>query len=97
MGMQICVTLNDWEHICEHFEGATHYAEKALYKLLSQHIVPAIIAELRVSRFLSKLRPRFEQKQHRRHNGSDTWRKLFHNANAPRVSPLKKAKRRKHG
>lgn len=43
----ICVTLNDWEHICERFEGATHYAEKALYKLLSQHIVPAIIAELR--------------------------------------------------
>lgn len=55
MGMQICVTLNDWEHICERFEGATHYAEKALYKLLSQHIVPAIIAELRVSRSLSKL------------------------------------------
>lgn len=60
MGMQICVTLNDWEHICERFEGATYYAEKALYKLLSQHIVPAIIAELRVSRSFSKLRPRFE-------------------------------------
>lgn len=54
VGMQICVTLNDWEHICEHFEGATHYAEKALYKLLSQHIVPAIVAELRVSRPLLK-------------------------------------------
>ena len=53
MGMQICVTLNDWEHICERFEGATHYAEKALYKLLSQHIVPAIVTELRVSRSLS--------------------------------------------
>jgi hypothetical protein len=60
MGMQICVTLDDWEHICERFEGATYYAEKALYKLLSQHIVPAIIAELRVSRSCSKLRPRFE-------------------------------------
>ncbi|KAF8501453.1 hypothetical protein F5888DRAFT_1232099 [Russula emetica] len=43
----ICVTLNDWEHICERFEGATHYTEKALYKLLSQHIAPTIIAELR--------------------------------------------------
>jgi hypothetical protein len=53
MGMQICVALNDWEHICERFEGATHYAEKALYKLLSQHIVPAIVAELRVSHSLS--------------------------------------------
>ncbi|KAH9999208.1 hypothetical protein BJV74DRAFT_176427 [Russula compacta] len=42
----ICVTLYDWEHICDSFEGATHYAEKALYKLLSQHIAPAIIAEL---------------------------------------------------
>ena len=97
VGMQICVTLNDWEHICERFEGATHYTEKALYKLLSQHIVPAIIAELRVSRSLSRLRPRFEQKQTRRYNGSDTWKKLCHNANALRVSPLKKTKRRKHG
>jgi hypothetical protein len=59
--VQICVTLNDWEHICERFEGATHYAEKALYRLLSQDIVPAIIAELRVSRSFSRLRPRFEQ------------------------------------
>jgi hypothetical protein len=60
LGAQICVTLNDWEHICERFEGATHYAEKALYKLLSQHIVPAIVEELRVSRSFSKPRPRFE-------------------------------------
>ncbi|KAI9451079.1 hypothetical protein BJY52DRAFT_1125459 [Lactarius psammicola] len=43
----ICVTLYEWEHICERFEGATHYAEKALYKLLSQQIVPTIAAELR--------------------------------------------------
>jgi hypothetical protein len=71
MGMQICVTLNDWEHICERFEGARHYAEKAFYKSLSQHLVPAIIAELRVSRFFSKPWPRFEQKQNWRHNGSD--------------------------
>ncbi|KAF8274826.1 hypothetical protein EI94DRAFT_1768633 [Lactarius quietus] len=43
----LCVTLCEWEHICERFEGATHYAEKALYKILSQQIVPAITAELR--------------------------------------------------
>jgi site-specific DNA-cytosine methylase len=43
--------LSDWEHICERFEGATHYAERALYKVLSQQIVPAITAELRVSDF----------------------------------------------
>ena len=97
MDMQLCVTLNDWEHICERFEGATHYAEKALYKLLSQHIVPAIVAELRVSPSLSTLRHRFEQKPYRRYNGSGISRKQFHNANAPRVSLLKKAKRKKHG
>jgi flagellar biosynthesis GTPase FlhF len=43
----ICVTLCEWEHICERFQGATHYAERALYKVLSQEIVPAITAELR--------------------------------------------------
>ncbi|KAI0048997.1 hypothetical protein FA95DRAFT_1557418 [Auriscalpium vulgare] len=43
----ICVTLYEWEHICERFEGATHFAEKALYKLLSNHIVPEIVNELR--------------------------------------------------
>jgi hypothetical protein len=85
LGMQICVTLDDWEHICERFEGATHYAEKALYKLLSQHIVPAIIAELQVSRFFSKLKPRFNT-GNRKHNGSDSWKKLLRNANAHRVS-----------
>lgn len=94
-GAQICVTLNDWEHICERFEGATHYAEKALYKLLSQHIVPAIVAELRVSIF-TYLRTGFEPEQNRRHNGYVKWRKLSHNANAPRVLLLKKRKRKKH-
>ena len=47
---QLCVTLYDWEHIAERFAHATHYAEKALYKLLAQHLVPAITAELRVRR-----------------------------------------------
>ncbi|KAI0956478.1 hypothetical protein AcV7_006869 [Taiwanofungus camphoratus] len=43
----LCVTLYEWEHIAERFEQATHYLEKALYKVLSQHIVPAVTAELR--------------------------------------------------
>lgn len=87
LSAQICVTLYDWEHICERFEGATHYTEKALYKLLSQHIAPEIIAELRVSHFLTRcLRTRFEQKHIRRYNGSASWMKPSHNANAPRVS-----------
>lgn len=45
---QICVTLNEWEHIAERFEKATHYLEKALYKMLTQNIVPIVTAELRV-------------------------------------------------
>jgi hypothetical protein len=55
-GGQICVTLYEWEHICERFEGATHYLEKALYKLLSQDIVPAIMTELRVSYFFMNIK-----------------------------------------
>ncbi|OCH94876.1 hypothetical protein OBBRIDRAFT_884431 [Obba rivulosa] len=43
----ICVTLSEWEHIAERFEKATHYLEKALHKMLSQNIVPPIVAELR--------------------------------------------------
>ncbi|KAJ7052485.1 hypothetical protein C8F01DRAFT_1065667 [Mycena amicta] len=43
----ICVTLHDWEHISARFEGGTHYTEKSLYKVLTQHIVPVITDELR--------------------------------------------------
>ncbi|TFY83027.1 hypothetical protein EWM64_g983 [Hericium alpestre] len=43
----LCVTLSEWEHIADRFEKATHYTEKALYKVLSQHIVPSIVEELR--------------------------------------------------
>ncbi|KAI5998817.1 hypothetical protein EDD15DRAFT_2242005 [Pisolithus albus] len=43
----ICVTLEEWENIARRFENATHYAEKALNKVLSQNIVPIITAELR--------------------------------------------------
>ncbi|KAJ8072581.1 hypothetical protein PM082_016140 [Marasmius tenuissimus] len=43
----ICVTLYEWEHITERWEKATHYAEKALYKVLKNHIVPIITEELR--------------------------------------------------
>lgn len=45
---QICVTLDEWEHIAERFEKATHYLERALYKMLTQNIVPIVTAELRV-------------------------------------------------
>ncbi|KIK94218.1 hypothetical protein PAXRUDRAFT_143337 [Paxillus rubicundulus Ve08.2h10] len=43
----ICVTLEEWESIGQLFEKATHYAEKALHKALSQNIVPIITAELK--------------------------------------------------
>ncbi|KAG5641076.1 hypothetical protein DXG03_006066 [Asterophora parasitica] len=43
----ICVTLYEWEHIAERFEKATHYTEKALYKVLTRDIVPVITEELR--------------------------------------------------
>ncbi|CCM04690.1 uncharacterized protein FIBRA_06876 [Fibroporia radiculosa] len=43
----ICVTLSEWEHIAERFDKATHYLEKALYKMLTQHVVPAVTAELK--------------------------------------------------
>ncbi|KAK7051068.1 hypothetical protein VNI00_005180 [Paramarasmius palmivorus] len=43
----ICVTLYEWEHIAERWQNATHYAEKALYKVLTKHIVPVIVEELR--------------------------------------------------
>ncbi|KAI0723682.1 hypothetical protein C8Q72DRAFT_981055 [Fomitopsis betulina] len=51
----ICVTLNEWEHITERFEKATHYLEKALYKMLTQNIVPAVTAELREAEKRKKL------------------------------------------
>ncbi|KAG6844243.1 hypothetical protein H0H87_008492 [Tephrocybe sp. NHM501043] len=43
----ICVTLYEWEHISERFEKATHYTEKALYKVLVNTIVPVVTEELR--------------------------------------------------
>lgn len=43
----ICVTLEEWENIARRFENATHYAEKALYRVLSHSIVPIITTELR--------------------------------------------------
>jgi hypothetical protein len=46
---QICSTLSEWEHISERFENAIHYSEKALYKLLKNHIAPAVVADLQVS------------------------------------------------
>lgn len=44
------MTLYEWEHVAKRFEKATHYTEKALYKVLAVDIVPVITAELKVSR-----------------------------------------------
>lgn len=49
--LQIAVTLPEWEHVADPFANATHYLEKALYKVLTQNVVPYVTAELRV-RFL---------------------------------------------
>jgi hypothetical protein len=46
--IQICGTLEEWEHIDSQFANATHYLEKALYKTLSQTVVPIVAGELRV-------------------------------------------------
>jgi hypothetical protein len=46
--LQICVTLYEWEHITERFEKATHYAEKALLKVLVHDIIPVVAEQLRV-------------------------------------------------
>ncbi|KIK62360.1 hypothetical protein GYMLUDRAFT_495420 [Collybiopsis luxurians FD-317 M1] len=43
----IAVTLSEWEHVAERWQNATHYSEKALYKILTNHIVPIITEELR--------------------------------------------------
>ncbi|KAJ4479956.1 hypothetical protein J3R30DRAFT_3873140 [Lentinula aciculospora] len=43
----IAVTLYEWEHIAEGWQNATHYSEKALYKVLKNHIVPMITEELK--------------------------------------------------
>ncbi|KAF9243566.1 hypothetical protein BU15DRAFT_42854 [Melanogaster broomeanus] len=43
----MCVTLEEWESVGQHFKKATHYAEKALHQVLSQTIVPIITAELK--------------------------------------------------
>ncbi|KAF5367052.1 hypothetical protein D9758_004057 [Tetrapyrgos nigripes] len=43
----LCATLHEWEHIAERWQKATHYAEKALYKVLTNHIVPIVTEELR--------------------------------------------------
>jgi hypothetical protein len=49
--MKICTTLEEWEHFPVRFEKATHYSEKALYKVLSHDIVPIATQELRVRSF----------------------------------------------
>ncbi|KAG6853957.1 hypothetical protein C0991_012103 [Blastosporella zonata] len=52
----ICVTLYEWEHVAERFEKATHYTEKALYKVLEierkEKLSTAITQRKRSSRLL---------------------------------------------
>ncbi|KAL1701719.1 hypothetical protein EV121DRAFT_262846 [Schizophyllum commune] len=43
----IAVTLEEWEHVGDPFEKATHYLEKALYKTLTKVIAPLVIEDLR--------------------------------------------------
>lgn len=52
---KICTTLEEWEYFPVRFEKATHYSEKALYKVLSHDIVPIATQELRVRSFLHNL------------------------------------------
>lgn len=47
------MTLDEWEHIADPFEKATHYTEKALYSVLTTDIIPVITAELKVSNILT--------------------------------------------
>ena len=42
------MTLEEWEHVGDPFEKATHYLEKALYKTLTKVIAPLVIEDLRV-------------------------------------------------
>ena len=51
---KIAVTLYEWEHAAKPFEKATHYTEKALYKILTLDIIPVITAQLRVRTLLNK-------------------------------------------
>lgn len=45
------MSLQEWENITLRFETATHYLEKALYKTLTDDIVPIVCESLRVSVF----------------------------------------------
>ncbi|KAF8638187.1 hypothetical protein AX17_002384 [Amanita inopinata Kibby_2008] len=54
----ICSTLYDWEHIADRFATTTHYSEKALYKYLINHLVPAITDSLKECPSLATQRQR---------------------------------------
>ncbi|KAI0667805.1 hypothetical protein C8Q78DRAFT_1049731 [Trametes maxima] len=43
----IAITLPEWEHVADRFANATHYLEKALYKVLTQSVVPYVVEDLR--------------------------------------------------
>jgi hypothetical protein len=46
------VTLDEWEHIADRFQNATHHREKALHKLLTTSIVPSVVQYLGVCDFV---------------------------------------------
>ncbi|VDC04909.1 unnamed protein product [Peniophora sp. CBMAI 1063] len=43
----IAITLREWEVVAEPFAKATHYTEKALYKRLTNEIVPIVVGAMR--------------------------------------------------
>lgn len=84
------MTLHEWEHIAEHFENATHYLEKALYKMLSQNIVPLIVTELKVNHasiIQSPIVLTIIALSTRKQNGGRRWKKPSCIGNVPHASP----------
>lgn len=47
-GLQVCVHLDDWEHLLKGLKGRKHPDEKALYQHLSRNVVPSIREEYEV-------------------------------------------------
>ena len=96
---QICVTLYDWEHIAERFEKATHYHEKALYKMLNDFIIPPITGELRVRPCIRVLIV-FNRTDHRTINRklskSAAWKRQLLAASARLDLPSKKARKKRY-
>lgn len=82
---QICVTLQEWEHVAERFQNATHYTEKALYKTLINDIVPFIVQELKVSFAYFCSYMAFSDDSSRKSSANASSKKPFNTGNARRV------------